>query len=118
MSEQPPKGATKEGWKLLRETLAAQRRGLLGGVAVGLSWSVGKMAVPQLTRFAIDKGISENGSLLLWTSLILVAALVAGVFAGWRRYIAFRESRLTETVLRERLFAQIQGLHVGFHDKT
>jgi ATP-binding cassette subfamily B protein len=118
MSEQPPKGATKEGWKLLRETLVAQRRGLLGGVAVGLSWSVGKMAVPQLTRFAIDKGISKNGSLLLWTSLILVAALVAGVFAGWRRYIAFRESRLTETVLRERLFAQIQGLHVGFHDKT
>ncbi len=118
MSEQPPKGATKEGWKLLRQTLVAQRRGLLGGVAVGLSWSVGKMAVPQLTRFAIDRGISKNGSLLLWTSLILVAALVAGVFAGWRRYIAFRESRLTETVLRERLFAQIQGLHVGFHDKT
>jgi ATP-binding cassette subfamily B protein len=118
MSEESPKGATKEGWKLLRETLVAQRRGLLGGVAVGLSWSVGKMAVPQLTRFAIDKGISQNGSLLLWTSLILVAALVAGVFAGWRRYIAFRESRLTETVLRERLFAQIQGLHVGFHDKT
>ena len=118
MSEESPRGATKEGWKLLRETLVAQRRGLLGGVAVGLSWSVGKMAVPQLTRFAIDKGISQNGSLLLWTSLILVAALVAGVFAGWRRYIAFRESRLTETVLRERLFAQIQGLHVGFHDKT
>ena len=118
MSEESPKGATKEGWKLLRETLGAQRRGLLGGVAVGLSWSVGKMAVPQVTRFAIDKGISQNGSLLLWTSLILVAALVAGVFAGWRRYIAFRESRLTETVLRERLFAQIQGLHVGFHDKT
>ena len=118
MSEESPKGATKEGWKLLRETLVAQRRGLLGGVAVGLSWSVGKMAVPQLTRFAIDRGISKNGSLLLWTSLILVAALVAGVFAGWRRYIAFRESRLTETVLRERLFAQIQGLHVGFHDKT
>ena len=118
MSEESPRGATKEGWKLLRETLVAQRRRLLGGVTVGLSWSVGKMAVPQLTRFAIDKGISQNGSLLLWTSLILVAALVAGVFAGWRRYIAFRESRLTETVLRERLFAQIQGLHVGFHDKT
>lgn len=112
------KGATKEGWKLLRHTLVAQRRGLLTGVAVGLSWSVGKMAVPQLTRFAIDRGIEKNGSLLFWTSLILAAAVVAGVFSGWRRFIAFRESRLTETVLRERLFAQIQGLHVGFHDKA
>ena len=112
------KGVTKEGWKLLRHTLVAQRRGLLTGVAVGLSWSVGKMAVPQLTRFAIDRGIEKNGSLLFWTSLILAAAVVAGVFSGWRRFIAFRESRLTETVLRERLFAQIQGLHVGFHDKA
>lgn len=118
MSDNPAKGVTKEGWKLLRETLVSQRRGLLAGVAVGLSWSVGKMAVPQLTRYAIDRGISKNGSLLFWTSTILVAALVAGVFAGWRRFIAFRESRLTETVLRERLFAQIQGLHVGFHDRT
>jgi ATP-binding cassette subfamily B protein len=76
------------------------------------------MAVPQLTRFAIDRGIEKNGSLLFWTSLILGAAVIAGVFSGWRRFIAFRESRLTETVLRERLFAQIQGLHVGFHDKA
>lgn len=118
MSDKPVKGVTKEGWKLLRETLVSQRKGLLGGVAVGLSWSVGKMAVPQLTRYAIDRGISKNGSLLFWTSTIIVAALIAGVFAGWRRFIAFRESRLTETVLRERLFAQIQGLHVGFHDRT
>jgi ATP-binding cassette subfamily B protein len=50
--------------------------------------------------------------------LILAAAVIAGVFAGWRRYIAFRESRLTETMLRERIFAQIQGLHVGYHDKA
>jgi ATP-binding cassette subfamily B protein len=118
MSDKPVKGVTKEGWKPLRETLIPQRNGLLAGVAVGLSWSVGKMAVPQLTRYAIDRGISKNGSLLFWTSTILAAALVAGVFAGWRRFIAFRESRLTETVLRERLFAQIQGLHVGFHDRT
>jgi ATP-binding cassette subfamily B protein len=79
---------------------------------------LGKVAVPQLTRLAIDRGIEKNGSLLFWTLLILAAAFVAGFFAAWRRYIAFRESRLTETMLRERLFAQIQGLHVGFHDKA
>ncbi|MFM7263837.1 MAG: ABC transporter ATP-binding protein, partial [Acidimicrobiales bacterium] len=85
---------------------------------VGLAWTLGKVSVPQLTRLAIDRGIEKNGSLVFWTLLIMGAAVVAGVFAAWRRYIAFRESRLTETMLRERLFSHIQGLHVGFHDRA
>jgi ATP-binding cassette subfamily B protein len=112
------KGATREGWVLLIATLRLQQRALIMGACVGLAWTLGKVAVPQLTRLAIDRGIEKNGSLLFWTMLILAAATVAGFFAAWRRFIAFRESRLTETMLRERLFAQIQGLHVGFHDKA
>jgi len=112
------KGATRDGWVLLIATLRLQQRALIMGACVGLAWTLGKVAVPQLTRLAIDRGIEKNGSLLFWTLLILAAAFVAGFFAAWRRYIAFRESRLTETMLRERLFAQIQGLHVGFHDKA
>ena len=112
------KGVTREGWRLLLSTLRLQTRGLAMGAAVGLAWTLGKVAVPQLTRLAIDKGIEKNGSLLFWTMLILAAATIAGFFAACRRFIAFRESRLTESLLRERLFAQIQGLHVGFHDKA
>ena len=112
------KGVTREGWLLLLATLKLQQRALMMGASIGLMWTLGKVSVPQLTRLAIDRGIEKNGSLLMWTMLILAAATIAGVFAGWRRYIAFRESRLTETMLRERLFAQIQGLHVGFHDKA
>lgn len=112
------KGVTREGWRLLLRTLRAQRLGLSAGAGVGLAWTLGKVAVPQLTRLAIDKGITRHGSLLFWTLLILAAATVAGFFAAWRRFIAFRESRLAESTLRERLFAQIQGLHVGFHDKA
>ena len=113
-----PKGVTREGWRLLFATLKLQQRALIMGACVGLAWTLGKVAVPQLTKLAIDRGIEKNGSLFLWTMLILAAAVIAGVFAGWRRYIAFRESRLTETMLRERIFAQIQGLHVGYHDKA
>ena len=109
---------TKEGWRLLRATLKQQKRGLTAGIAVGLLWTVGKIAVPQLTRFAIDRGIERGGSLLSWTLLILAAAVIAGFFSGFRRFFAFRESRLTETILREKLFAHLQGLHVGFHDRT
>jgi ATP-binding cassette subfamily B protein len=112
------KGVTREGWRLLIATLRLQVRGLSMGAGVGLAWTLGKVAVPQLTRLAIDNGIEKDGSLIFWTMLILAAATVAGFFAACRRYFAFRESRLTETYLRERLFAQIQGLHVGFHDKA
>jgi len=113
-----PKGVTREGWRLLFATLKLQRRALITGACVGLAWTLGKVAVPQLTKLAIDRGIEKNGSLLFWTMLILAAAIIAGFFAAWRRYIAFRESRLTETMLRERIFAHIQGLHVGYHDKA
>lgn len=114
----PAKGVSREGWHLLVSTLRLQQRQLLTGVAVGLSWTMGKVAVPQLTKLAIDRGIEKHGSLLFWTLLILAAAMVAGIFAAWRRYIAFRESRVTESNLRERIFARIQGLHVGYHDRA
>lgn len=109
---------SRANWRVLITELRRQKTGLLIGVAIGLAWSVGKIAVPQLTRLAIDKGIVGNGSLLLWTLLILSAAVIAGVFAGMRRYYAFRESRLSETVLRERLFEHIQRLHIGYHDRA
>ncbi len=109
---------TKEGWKLLRDTLRLQRVGLATGALVGLAWTLGKVSVPQLTKLAIDRGIEQSGSLLFWTFLILGAAIIAGFFAAWRRYIAFRESRLTESMLRERIFSHLQGLHVGFHDRA
>ena len=85
---------------------------------VGLAWSAGKVTVPRLTRMAVDRGIIGHGSLWFWSGLIAAAAVIAGVFSGWRRWIAFRESRLTETELREQLFAHVMRLHVGFHDRT
>lgn len=108
----------RANWRVLLVELRRQKTGLLIGVFIGLAWSVGKIAVPQLTRLAIDKGIVGDGSLLLWALLILSAAVIAGIFAGMRRYYAFRESRLSETVLRERLFEHILRLHVGYHDRA
>lgn len=109
---------TSAGWRLLRQTLAAQRRGIALGVAVGLAWTAGKVVVPQLTQLAIDRGIEQNGSLWFWAGLIVAAGAVAGLFTAWRRYFAFRESRWTETRLRERLFAHLLHLHVGYHDQV
>jgi ATP-binding cassette, subfamily B, bacterial len=98
--------------------LKEQRKGLIAGMVVGLLWTASKVTVPRLTRLAVDRGVIGGGSLWFWAGLITAAAVFAGVFSGWRRLIAFRESRYTETVLRERIFQHIMRLHVGYHDRT
>ena len=107
-----------EGWRLLRAALKEQRRGLVAGVAVGLLWSAGKVAVPKLTSLAVDHAVLGTGSLLFWSLLIGAMAVVAGIFTAWRRWYAFKESRFTETLFRERLFDHYMRLHVGYHDRT
>jgi hypothetical protein len=52
-----------EGWKLLRGLLRDQRRNLLIGGLIGISWAAFKVAIPQVTKFAINDGIEKNGPL-------------------------------------------------------
>lgn len=106
------------GWRLLRAVLRDQRMGLATGVLAGVLWSSGKVAVPKLTSLAIDRAVLGSGSLLVWTVLLLGVAVVAGCFLAWRRWCAFRESRLSEALLRERLYHHVVRLHVGYHDHT
>jgi ATP-binding cassette, subfamily B, bacterial len=108
----------REGWRLLRATLAAQKRGITLGSLVGLAWSATKIAVPLLIGAAINQAVDGSGSLLGWSLAIIAVGLVAGVLSASRRYLAFRESRWTERWLRERLFAHLQALHIGFHDRA
>jgi ATP-binding cassette, subfamily B, bacterial len=108
----------RDAWKYLVDALSRQRRGLAIGIAVGLLWTVGKVVIPQLTRHAIDSGIERGGSVVTWAVLIGCTGLLTGTFTALRRYVAFRESRLTETRLRERLFDHILGLHIGYHDRA
>ncbi len=98
--------------------LREQRGGLIAGMVVGLAWSAGKVSVPKLTSLAVDRAILGSGSLLFWSLLIAAMGIIAGFFTAWRRWFAFRESRLTETKLREQLFAHILRLHVAYHDHT
>ncbi|MGA1156796.1 MAG: hypothetical protein ACO3WI_04550 [Ilumatobacteraceae bacterium] len=73
----PDKPDTAEGWLLLRRTLAEQKWGLVAGVSIGLAWTAGKVAVPQLTKLGIDRGIEGNGSLALWAGLVVAAGVIA-----------------------------------------
>ncbi len=113
----PDKPDTAEGWLLLRRALAEQKWGLVAGVSIGLAWTAGKVAVPQLTKLGIDRGIEGNGSLALWAGLVVAAGVIAGLFTAVRRWVAFRESRWTETRMRERIFSHLLTLHSGYHDQ-
>jgi ATP-binding cassette subfamily B protein len=102
----------------LWSTLKAQRRNLIIGTVVGLVWMAGKVSVPILVRYGIDRGIEQGEYLWLWTLLIALAGVLAGTFTALRRFYAFREARWTETRLRERLFNHIMSLHIGYHDRA
>jgi ATP-binding cassette subfamily B protein len=108
--------AERTPWRLLTGVLAEQKRGLIAGVLVGIGWAAAKVSIPTLIRLGIDRGITHDESLLKWSLIIGAVGVVAGVFTGWRRWLAFRESRTTESRLRERLYNHIVGLHVGYHD--
>ena len=103
---------------MLLQALGEQKSGLFWGVMIGLAWSAGKVAVPQLTKLGVDRGIEGDGSLVLWAGLVVAAGVIAGVFTALRRWVAFRESRWIETRLRERIFSHLLRLDAGYHDRT
>jgi len=121
-SETPDPGVDDEEqptrWKLLATTLKDQRRNLIIGSLIGLLWMLGKISVPILVRFSIDKGIEQGDYLWLWVMLIALAGVCVGTFTALRRFFAFREARWTEARLREQMFNHIMSLHVGYHDRA
>ena len=107
---------SRGGWSLLVAALRDQRAGLTLGVVVGVLWTAGKVSVPQLTKMGIDRAVDGTDSPAFWAGLIVAAAAIAGFFTAFRRWVAFRESRWIESRFRERIFAHLLRLHVGYHD--
>ncbi|MGD8862575.1 MAG: ABC transporter ATP-binding protein [Myxococcales bacterium] len=110
----------RPGWRLIGRTIREQRGGIALGVTAGLLWTAGKVAVPALVRRAIDQGIAgdSDAELLRWSLLLAAAGVVAALFTGLRRYLAFLQGRTAERRLRQRLFGHIQRLHFAYHDRT
>jgi ATP-binding cassette, subfamily B, bacterial len=114
--------STGTGWSLLFERVRLQRRGIALGVFVGMLWTIGKVAVPWIVQQGVDRGIEAEppdiDQIWFWAAMVLVAGAGSAVFAGGRRYLAFREARRTEADLRDQIYARIQSLHFGYHDRT
>ncbi|CAN5176326.1 N/A [soil metagenome] len=116
--DQPTETTARDGWALIGRQLKAQKWGLALGVVAGLMWTAAKVSVPKLVEQAIDQGIEpgDSAAIARYAWFIAGAGLVAASFTGVRRYSAFREARLAEASLRDRLFTHLQRLHFAYHD--
>jgi ATP-binding cassette, subfamily B, bacterial len=106
--------------RLLAMLIAQQRKPLFLALIASVVWTVASVAGPLLVQRAIDHGIEpgRTGTLVVSGVLIVALALVAGAtYAAWS-YAGSLTSRSVEADLRERLFAQLQRLHVAYHDRT
>ena len=108
----------RAGWRLMHRAAFASRGWVAIGVAASLLWVAAKIALPLMTRNAIDAGIEgdETDTLVRWIVAILGATVVAAASSAMRRYAAFALSLRAETDIRTRLFSHLQGLHFGYHD--
>ena len=127
MTERPPRAAPPRGtvrgvrstdWSHLVDVLRERRRGIAAAVALGVVWTGGKIAVPSLTRVAIDRSLETGTTAVGWALWIVAAGVVTGLLTAGRRYLAFRESRTVEARLRRRIHDHVLGLHMGFHDRS
>jgi ATP-binding cassette, subfamily B, bacterial len=113
-----PPSAAPSGWSLLWRTISAQGVGIALGMLAALGWTAARVAVPRLVQWGIDDAVVGTGSLVVAAGTIAAAGAVSAVFLGLRRYLAFRNARLAEARLRDRLFAHVQRLHFSYHDAT
>ena len=88
--EADERASAKAGWKLLWSAIKEERRFIIYGQIVALGWSIGRVAIPLLVQQGIDRGIEKDGSLVVWTMLIVAAGVLSSVSLGLRRFVAFR----------------------------
>ena len=78
------------------------------------------IAIPQLLKQAIDRGVaSRSGSILLTTAgIILLVAIVRGVFGFVQRYYGEWLSYRVAYDIRNRFYDKLQHLPFAFHDRN
>ena len=77
----PGRPDVRSPWRYLWWIVTSQRGTVLAAIAAGVVWMVAQAVMPALIGRAIDEGVSvdDNGRLLFWTSLLLVAGLTQAV---------------------------------------
>ena len=91
------------------------------GTVASLLWVGAKMLDAARGALGDRRGVRspyDSTEILKWCGMILVLAVFAALGAGFRWYCAFYVAHRTEHVLRSQLFAHLQQLHFGYHDRS
>jgi ATP-binding cassette subfamily B multidrug efflux pump len=82
--------------------------------------SAGSLAIPRLTQVVIDQGISARAlTVILWgAGAIVVIAALGAVFSYSQGFLAAKASQGVAYDLRNALYAKIQSLSFGYHDRA
>jgi len=102
-----------------RPYLAPYHRHLVFIVISSIISSAGMVVVPLIVKEVVDGPLADGdrGAVLGWAALVAGIALVEVFLAFGRRYLLTVLSTGLETKLRDDLYAQLQRLDVGFHDR-
>ena len=114
----------QRGWRnraLLRVLpyLRPYRRHLVVIVASSVLQTCAQVALPLIVKTVIDGPLrdGDRAGIVRWCSLAVALALFEIVLAFGRRILLATVSTELETALRDDLYAHLQRLDVGFHDR-
>ncbi len=102
-----------------RSYLAPYHRHLTFIVISSIVSSAGMVVVPLIVKEVVDGPLADGDrdAVFGWAALVAAIALVEVFLAFGRRFLLTVLSTGLETSLRDDLYAQLQRLDVGFHDR-
>ena len=108
--------------RALRRSLAYLRHYKVdaGGALIALLIaSAGNLVVPQLIRYAIDRGLTghDRHALVIAVAALLGVALVRGAFNFLQGFLAEKASQGVAFDMRNGLFAKVQRLSFSYYDQ-
>jgi ATP-binding cassette, subfamily B, bacterial len=95
------------------------KRGLVFMTAAAAVSELAPIAVPLVAQRLVDGALKDGdrGALLPLSLLVLVLGLLEAVAVLVRRWVMAQAALGVETDLRRELYAKLQALQVGFHDR-
>jgi ATP-binding cassette, subfamily B, bacterial len=95
------------------------RTRILFGMVAALLAGVVALLIPQVLRSLVDGPLKTGDSTQIWPAVGIVLALgvLEAILIALRRWFVLQPGTHVEASLRNALYAQLQDLPVGFHDR-
>jgi ATP-binding cassette subfamily B multidrug efflux pump len=115
-----PQDTSLRSLQRVLKSLSAYRWLAIGALASSLLLTAAYALTPQLFRWGIDRGISQQNLqvVLLSAGWMVVAAIARGLFNFGQSFWAEAASQGVAYDLRNKIFSKIQNLSFSYHDQS